>query len=138
MDDDEDMFRDHIDDEESDSETELLRDRFRLSTIAIAEAEAKKNNMVIAAPVVACVSDLAFKYAEQLSKDLELFAHHAGRKTVNMNDVILCAHRNENLSAMLKSFKNEMKAKEPQSERKSKKARRKDDIASTSAPNANT
>ena len=27
---------------------------------------------------------------EQLAKDLELFTHHAGRKSANMEDVILC------------------------------------------------
>lgn len=27
--------------------------------------------------------------AEQLAEDLEMFAHHAGRKSVNMNDVII-------------------------------------------------
>lgn len=30
-----------------------------------------------------------FCNAEQLAKDLELFAQHAGRKSVNMEDVIL-------------------------------------------------
>lgn len=30
-----------------------------------------------------------FGNAEQLAKDLELFAQHAGRKSVNMEDVIL-------------------------------------------------
>lgn len=30
-----------------------------------------------------------FMKTEQLAKDLELFAQHAGRKSVNMEDVIL-------------------------------------------------
>lgn len=32
---------------------------------------------------------LLFCKTEQLAKDLELFAQHAGRKTANMEDVIL-------------------------------------------------
>uniref|UniRef100_A0A7N0UST4 Centromere protein S n=1 Tax=Kalanchoe fedtschenkoi TaxID=63787 RepID=A0A7N0UST4_KALFE len=135
--DDDDMVREHEEDEEDDSEAELLRDRFRLSVIAIAEAEAKKNKMEISVPIVACVSDLAVKYADQLARGLELFAHHAGRKTVNMEDVVLSAHRNENLLAMVRSLRDEMKAKEPQSERKSKKAKRKDDTATNSASHTN-
>ncbi|XP_057970283.1 protein MHF1 homolog [Malania oleifera] len=119
--------------EDDDAATELLRDRFRLATISIAEAEAKKNEMEISEQIVACISDLAFKYTEQLGKDLELFAQHAGRKSVNMEDVILSAHRNEHLAASLRSFSNELKAKEPQSERKKrKKASRMEDRASTS------
>ncbi|OAY30615.1 protein MHF1 homolog [Manihot esculenta] len=119
--------------EDEDSESELLRDRFRLSTISIAETEAKKNGMDISEPIIACIADLAFKYAEQLAKDLELFAQHAGRKSVNMEDVILSAHRNEHLAASLRSFSNDLKAKEPPSEKKRKKLSKKEDKASTSA-----
>ncbi|KAL3364016.1 hypothetical protein AABB24_012981 [Solanum stoloniferum] len=81
--------------EEEEAVTDLLRDRFRLCTISIAE--------------------------EQLAKDLELFAQHAGRKSVNMEDVILSAHRNDHLAASLRSFCNDLKTKEPNLERKRKK-----------------
>ncbi|KAL1192795.1 MHF1-like protein [Cardamine amara subsp. amara] len=119
--------------EEEDSMDDLIRDRFRLSAISIAETEAKKNGMEIDGTVVACVADLAFKYAENVAKDLELFAHHAGRKVVNMDDVVLSAHRNDTLAASLRSLCNELKAKEPQSERKRKKgSAKKDDKASSS------
>ncbi|XP_021719283.1 protein MHF1 homolog [Chenopodium quinoa] len=119
--------------EEDDEETQLLKDRFRLSAISIADSEAKKNGMQPSESIVACISNLAFNYVEHLAKDLELFAHHAGRKLVNTEDVILAAHRNENLSLSLRTFCNDLKAKEPQSERKRKKASRKEDKATTSA-----
>ncbi|KAF3546807.1 hypothetical protein DY000_02001544 [Brassica cretica] len=67
---------------EEDSMDDLIRDRFRLSAISIAEVE---------------------------------------------------AHRNDNLAASLRSLCNELKAKEPQSERKRKKvSTKKDDKASSS------
>lgn len=115
------------DEEEDESVNELLRDRFRLCTISIAEAEAKQNGMEVSQPIISCVSDMAFKYAQQLAIDLELFAQHAGRKSVNMEDVILCAHRNGHLSDSLRSFRDELKAKEPQSEKKRKKILKKDE-----------
>ncbi|GKV17424.1 hypothetical protein SLE2022_369920 [Rubroshorea leprosula] len=118
--------------EDEESVTDVLKDRFRLSAIPIAEEEAKRNGMEISAPIVACIVDLAFKYTENLAKDLELFAQHAGRKSVNTEDVILSAHRNEHLAATLRSFCEELKAKEPQSERKRKKGSKKDDKATTS------
>ncbi|KAL6319410.1 hypothetical protein AAG906_014085 [Vitis piasezkii] len=124
--------RSELEREEDEEATELLRDRFRLSTISIVEAQAKKSDMEISEPIVACISDLAFKYTEQLAKDLELFSQHAGRKTVNMEDVILSAHRNKHLASSLRSFCNDLKAKEIPSERKRKKASRKGDKASTS------
>ncbi|GFP89426.1 centromere protein s [Phtheirospermum japonicum] len=117
--------------EEEESASDLLRDRFRLCTISIAKAEAKRNGMEVSQPIMTCVSDLAFKYAQQLGKDLELFAQHAGRKSVNMEDVILSAHRNDHLSALLRSFSNDIKAKEPQSDRKRKKTTKKEEKAVT-------
>nr|DAD21590.1 TPA_asm: hypothetical protein HUJ06_023053 [Nelumbo nucifera] len=69
-----------------------------------------------------CIADLAFKFSKQLTKDLELFAHHAGHKSANMEDVILSAHRSEHMATSLRSFWNDLEGKEPQSERKRKKA----------------
>ncbi|KAK4256905.1 hypothetical protein QN277_006567 [Acacia crassicarpa] len=114
---------------EINSKTQVLRDRFRLKAISIAEAEAKRNGMDASEVVVACIADLAFKYAEQLAKDVELFAQHANRKSVNMEDVILSAHRNEHLSTLLRTFSIDLKTKEPQSERRRKKATKKEDQA---------
>ncbi|KAK4845157.1 hypothetical protein QYF36_001671 [Acer negundo] len=119
--------------EEDESVTDILRDRFRLSTISIAETQAKKNGMQISEPIIACISELAFKYTEHLAKDLELFAQHANRKCVNTEDVILAAHRNEHVASTLRSFYDDLKAKEPQSERKRKKASKNKDKATTSA-----
>ncbi|KAL8139204.1 hypothetical protein V2J09_005205 [Rumex salicifolius] len=113
----EDMARD-----ENDEQMDLLRDRFRLSAISIAQSQAKNCEMDVSDSVIACISDLTFKYSEQLAKDFELFAQHGGRKTVNMEDVILSAHRNEHLSATLRSISNDLKAREPQSDKKRKKA----------------
>ncbi|KAK1259242.1 hypothetical protein QJS04_geneDACA021790 [Acorus gramineus] len=106
---------------------ELLKDRFRLSAISIIQNEAKKHDMEASEAVVSCIADLAFKFSEQLAKDLELFARHANRKSVNMEDVILSAHRNEDLAASLRSFSQEMKAKDPQIGKKRKKSKA-DDI----------
>ncbi|KZV21772.1 centromere protein S [Dorcoceras hygrometricum] len=106
--------------EEDESGNQLLRDRFRLCTISIAEAEAKKNGMEVSQPIMACISDLAFKYAQQLAKDLELFARHGTRKSVSTKDVILSAHRNDHLATSLRSFCYELKQKVPQSEKRRK------------------
>ncbi|XP_039126068.1 protein MHF1 homolog [Dioscorea cayenensis subsp. rotundata] len=106
---------------------ELLKDRFRLSVITIAESEVKKQSMEVSETVVACIADLAFKLTEQLAKDVEMFAQHAGRKSVNMEDVILSAHRNAHLMTLLRNFSHELKGKDPQSERKRKKCSKKND-----------
>ncbi|KAJ4762218.1 Centromere protein S [Rhynchospora pubera] len=104
--------------EEAEQEAALLRDRLRLSVISMASSHAKTLGMTISEPVVACIADLAFKQAEQMGRDVELFAQHAGRKSVNMEDVILSAHRNEHLMGLLRDFAQELKGKEPCTERK--------------------
>ncbi|XP_039018060.1 protein MHF1 homolog [Hibiscus syriacus] len=118
--------------EDDDSVSDLLRDRFRLSAISIAEYEGpttKRNSMEISQPIVACITDLTFEYIGLLAKDLDLFAPHAGRKSVKICSLPFSAHRNEHLAASLRSFRDELKGKEPQCERKRKKVLRKDDKA---------
>ncbi|KAF7009004.1 hypothetical protein CFC21_023638 [Triticum aestivum] len=112
---------------EAEAEAELLRDRFRLAVINIATSEGKKAGMEVAGPVVACIADLAFKSAEQLAKDVELFAQHASRKSIRMDDVILTAHRNEHLMGKLRTFSQNLKGKEPCTGKKRKKTSKKDD-----------
>ncbi|KAG5035795.1 hypothetical protein JHK87_010705 [Glycine soja] len=97
---------------ENDAEMKLLRDKFRLSAISIIESQAKQNGMEVSKVVVTCVADLAFKYTERLARDLHLFAQHANRKSVNMEDVILCGHRNEHVSGMLMKISLELKAED--------------------------
>uniref|UniRef100_I1PKT3 Centromere protein S n=2 Tax=Oryza glaberrima TaxID=4538 RepID=I1PKT3_ORYGL len=115
--------------EAAEAQADLLRDRLRLAVISIATSEGKKAGMEVSDPVVACIADLAYKTVEQLAKDVELFAQHAGRKSIKMEDVILTAHRNEHLMGLLRTFSQELKGKEPSSERKRKKSSKKDDNA---------
>ncbi|KAG9139498.1 hypothetical protein Leryth_024188 [Lithospermum erythrorhizon] len=121
------MASDDAEREEDEAAEDLfMRDRFRLSTISIAESQAKQLDLEISRPIVACISDLAFKYTEIVAKDLALFAQHGGRKSVNMEDVILAVHRNEHLTTSMRSFSNGLKSKEPQSERKRRKKANRD------------
>ncbi|CAM6028136.1 unnamed protein product [Sphagnum balticum] len=66
-----------------------LRNRLKLAVIATAEREVQKHEMQISPHVMTALADLTFKYAEELAKDVELFAHHAGRKSVMVDDVLL-------------------------------------------------
>ncbi|KAK4761883.1 hypothetical protein SAY87_029767 [Trapa incisa] len=111
----------------------LLRDRIRLATASIAEAEAKRIEMDIPETISICIADLAFKYAEHLAKDLQLFSWHARRKIVRMDDVIISAHRNENLAASLRSFSDSLTAAAHRSKRMRRKQIRIDDDTDSSS-----
>ncbi len=53
--------------------------------------------------LVAILTETTFKQSELLSSDLELFAKHAKRTTVSMEDVRLCSRRNSFLSKHITS-----------------------------------
>jgi centromere protein S len=83
----------------------------------------QKHEMQISPHVMTALADLTFKYAEELAKDVELFAHHAGRKSVMVDDVLLAAHRNEDVVAKLRAFARSLtRSREHQPEKKRKRA----------------
>jgi hypothetical protein len=43
-------------------------------------------------------------HSENVAKDLESFAKHAGRTTVTTDDVLLLARRNEGLEAVVREY----------------------------------
>jgi centromere protein S len=49
---------------------------------------------------------------ENVSHDLEAFAKHAGRYTINTSDVLLLARKNEGLQDVLKQQAKEVKARD--------------------------
>jgi histone H3/H4 len=53
---------------------------------------------------VAALVELVYTQTLQLGEDLELFARHAGRKTVTPADVLMVARRNEDLASILREY----------------------------------
>ena len=52
------------------------------------------------------------RLTENVSHDLEAFAKHAGRSTINTSDVLLLARKNEGLQDVLKQHAKEVKARD--------------------------
>ena len=52
--------------------------------------------------------------------DLEGFSHHAGRTTVNTDDVLLLTRKNEDLHDLMKSFIDKQKADKQKAKGKAK------------------
>ncbi|CAM6100542.1 unnamed protein product [Calypogeia fissa] len=106
-----------------DLENNELHARILCSAVAIAEEEAKKLQMTINATVMKAIGNMTMQYLEILARDLEMFAQHANRKTVNMDDVILSARRNPDVVAKLMPIVRELaktskKSKDERSRRK--------------------
>ncbi|KAI5839947.1 kinetochore component CENP-S-domain-containing protein, partial [Morchella snyderi] len=53
---------------------------------------------------IAALTELVWAQLENVGRDLESFAKHAGRTTVNTDDVLLLARRNDGLEELLRGF----------------------------------
>ncbi|BDD62381.1 hypothetical protein MPDQ_001395 [Monascus purpureus] len=53
---------------------------------------------------IGALTEMVWAQIETVSHDLEAFARHAGRSTINVSDVMLLARRNEGLESILRAF----------------------------------
>ncbi|CAI7744174.1 unnamed protein product [Closterium sp. NIES-53] len=65
---------------------------------------ARSAGMSIHDDVMQALVHLTLTYAEQLARDVQLFARHAKRKRVEPDDIILSAHRNQDLTKKLREL----------------------------------
>ncbi|KAK3839937.1 MAG: kinetochore component CENP-S-domain-containing protein [Linnemannia gamsii] len=63
----------------------------------ICNAEKDKLNVALTPQFIASLAEIVYTQAETLGKDLEMFARHAKRSTINSDDVKLAARRNASL-----------------------------------------
>ncbi|ORY93417.1 kinetochore component CENP-S-domain-containing protein [Syncephalastrum racemosum] len=64
----------------------------------IAKAEAQKSGKQVTPDFVASLSNVVFEQISTMALDLEAFAKHAKRSTISMEDVKMCARRNDDLA----------------------------------------
>jgi len=63
----------------------------------IAEDEAQRLKTTASRQTVAALTEVFFEHAKTIAQDLEAFAKHAKRSTVQPEDVRMCVRRNEGL-----------------------------------------
>ncbi|XP_027964115.1 uncharacterized protein LOC114213239 [Eumetopias jubatus] len=87
----------------------------------LCEEVASDRGMPFSKQTIAAVSELTFRQCETFAKDLEMFARHAKRSTINTEDVKLLARRSNSLlkyitekTEELAQFNTEQKAKKKQ------------------------
>ncbi|KAL3697081.1 hypothetical protein R1sor_011157 [Riccia sorocarpa] len=104
-------------------EDEALRDRILLAVLKTVESEAQGLHLTVTPDAMKAIGAIALKFLEQLARDVEMFAQHAGRKSVNMEDVLLAVRRNPSVVANLTSMVEELASasKKNQAEKLKKK-----------------
>ncbi|CAK4086561.1 unnamed protein product [Aphanomyces euteiches] len=83
---------------------------------AICEAEATKDCVnaeydpnrrlrpTLTSEAVQILTEVAMKQLELVAYDVQHFAHHAGRRTISPEDILLCARRQMNLMSQLQTY----------------------------------
>ncbi|KAF2239540.1 hypothetical protein EV356DRAFT_572335 [Viridothelium virens] len=59
---------------------------------------------------IAALMEMTWAQIENVAKDLECFARHGNRYSINVSDVLLLARRNEGLETVLKQYAEELQA----------------------------
>ena len=96
---------------------EEIREAFMHHTKKIAEEQSTKSGMRISVTVVAAVADVAMSFAGLVARDAELFSKHAKRARISVEDVKLCARRNESLLSQISDFSQSLIDSKPPSKK---------------------
>ncbi|KAF8468968.1 kinetochore component CENP-S-domain-containing protein [Kalaharituber pfeilii] len=87
---------------------EDLRERLKAAlwhTIGkIVDEEALELDVVANQAFIAALTEMVWTQLENVTRDLESFAKHAGRSTIVTDDVLLLVRRNEELVILMKDF----------------------------------
>ncbi|KAL4806749.1 kinetochore component CENP-S-domain-containing protein [Aspergillus unguis] len=81
-----------------------LKSALWLSIGKIVDEETIKLGVNATPQFIGALTELVWVQIETASQDLESFAKHAGRSTINVSDVMMLARRNEGLESILRTF----------------------------------
>ncbi|KAF2658458.1 putative apoptosis-inducing TAF9-like domain 1 family protein, partial [Lophiostoma macrostomum CBS 122681] len=87
------------------------------------DEECLHQNLNATPQFIAALTELVYTQIANTSRDLETFAKHAGRSTINTSDVMLLSRRNEGLENVLRRELDDIKARDGTSAPQEKKAR---------------
>lgn len=88
---------------------ERLKSALWFSIGKIVDEECLRRGVNATPQFIGALTEMVWAQIENVSKDLESFARHAGRSTVSTADVLLLARRNDGLEAVLRGFAEERK-----------------------------
>lgn len=70
---------------------------------------------------IAAISEITFRQCETFAKDLEMFARHGKRSTINVDDVKLLSRRSRSLHAHISAYGEEIASNNQEQKEKKKK-----------------
>ncbi|XP_052820149.1 centromere protein S-like [Mya arenaria] len=96
------------------------------TTLQICNEHADEKNVQHNKMVVAAISETTWKKCEQFATDLELFAKHVKRSTINADDVKMLIRKTPKLLDYINGVQEELNASKPEPKKRSKKGKGKE------------
>ncbi|KAB5563327.1 kinetochore component CENP-S-domain-containing protein [Coniochaeta sp. 2T2.1] len=98
-------------DDAEDDNRERLKASLWYAIGKIVDEESIKRNRNATPQFIGSLTELVMTQIESVAIDLESFSRHAGRTTINTDDVLLMTRRNDDLQDMIRDFIDKEKAK---------------------------
>ncbi|XP_062046404.1 centromere protein S isoform X2 [Lepus europaeus] len=112
------MAEEEAEEQQRFSYQQRLRAAVHYTVAGLCQEVASDKEMPFSKQSIAAISEVTFRQCENFAKDLEMFARHARRSTINTEDVKLLARRSNSLlkyitekSEEIAQFNTEQKAK---------------------------
>ncbi|KAJ8097509.1 kinetochore component CENP-S-domain-containing protein [Lipomyces tetrasporus] len=86
----------------------------------IVDEECLQLNVNATPQYIAALTELVYTQAVTLATDIESFAHHARRKVISTEDVLMMCRRNDGLRDVLEEFVEELESKKREQKNASK------------------
>ncbi|XP_070615431.1 centromere protein S isoform X4 [Erythrolamprus reginae] len=98
-----------------------LKAAFHYTVACLCEEVAEDKNIQFSRQTIAAISEITFRQCEIFAKDLEMFAKHGKRSTVNVEDVKLLARRSNSLLKYITQKSDELSLNNLEQKEKKKK-----------------
>ncbi|XP_044138001.1 centromere protein S [Bufo gargarizans] len=102
-------------------DTQRLKAAVHYTVGSLCQEIAEDKQVNFSKQAIAAISEVTFRQCETFAKDLEMFARHGKRSTINMDDVKLLSRRSRSLYAHISSYSNEIAASNQEQKEKRKK-----------------
>ncbi|KAM3824173.1 centromere protein S [Vipera latastei] len=107
------------------TEEQRLKAAFHYTVACLCQEVAEDKKIEFSRQTIAVISEITFRQCEIFAKDLEMFAKHGKRSTVNVEDVKLLARRSNSLLKYITQKCEELSLNNLEQKKKKKSAAKK-------------
>ncbi|XP_063173442.1 centromere protein S [Candoia aspera] len=103
------------------TEAQRLKAAFHYTVACLCKEVAEDKDICFSRQTIAAISEITFRQCEMFAQDLEMFAKHGKRSTINVEDVKLLARRSNSLLKYITQKSDELSLNNLEQKEKKKK-----------------